>query len=74
MIRISNIETISEHEKPIGQGTYSKVFMVEQEGTKYAVKKLKRATASRIYLENLHNEVSILEKQKHNNILKLLGK
>lgn len=65
MIRITNVDKLRENEKPIGQGSYSKVYVVHQNGQDYAVKQLKREAASKVYLENIHHEVSILSKLNH---------
>eukprot|EP00347_Sterkiella_histriomuscorum_P022146 403331520 len=58
----------------IGCGKFSKVFMIEASGKKLAVKQLKREVGSFSHLDNILNEVMILSKINHPNIIKLIQK
>ena len=58
----------------IGTGKFSQVYQVEIQGKVYALKQLKRELDSFNYLDNILNEVMILSKTNHHNLIKLFGK
>lgn len=58
----------------IGAGKFSKVYKIEKGTRSFAVKQLKREVGSFSYLDNILNEVMILSKVEHENIIKLIGK
>lgn len=74
MIKILNIDLPITMENIIGQGSFSMVSLVEQNGIEYAVKKMKREYNSDTVMTNILREVSIQETMNHANIIKLLGK
>jgi serine/threonine-protein kinase ULK4 len=58
----------------IGHGKFSKVYRIDTGERSYAVKQLKREVGSFSYLDNILNEVMILSKTNHKNIISLVGK